>query len=42
MGIMEKVVGGLLIVTGILFLTGGMADIAYWLLEAFPALGRIG
>ncbi len=42
MGLVEKVLGGLLVGTGVLFLTGGMAEIAYWILEAFPALGRVG
>jgi cytochrome c-type biogenesis protein len=42
MGIVEKVLGALLVGTGILFIVGGMAEIAYWILEAFPALGRIG
>ena len=34
--------GGLLVVTGILFLTGQITVLSYWLLEAFPALGSIG
>ena len=34
--------GALLVGTGILFLTGSMSDIAIWILETFPALGRIG
>lgn len=38
----EQVLGILLIATGILFLTGSMADMAYWLLETFPGLGTIG
>jgi cytochrome c-type biogenesis protein len=38
----EIVLGLLLILTGILFLTGLMAETAYWLLEAFPALGKVG
>ncbi len=38
----ERVMGALLVGTGVLFLTGSMSDIAYWLLETFPALGRIG
>ena len=38
----ERVIGGLLVGTGILFLTGSMADIAFWILETFPSLGRIG
>jgi cytochrome c-type biogenesis protein len=42
MGLVEKVLGGLLVGTGVLFLTGGMAEVAYWILEAFPALGRFG
>ena len=42
LGTIEKITGGLLVLTGILFLTGGMATMAYWLLETFPALGRIG
>jgi len=42
MGIVEKVLGGLLVGTGLLFLTGGMAEIAYWILETFPSLGRVG
>jgi cytochrome c-type biogenesis protein len=38
----EKVMGGLLVLTGIMFLTGGMEWFAYWLLETFPVLGTIG
>jgi cytochrome c-type biogenesis protein len=40
--IVEKVMGGLLVLTGIAFLTGFVSDAAFWLLEWFPALGRIG
>lgn len=42
MGGVEKVIGGLLVFAGILFLTGGMQTIAFWLLERFPALGYLG
>jgi len=42
MAAMEKIMGALLVATGLLFLTGGMADIAYWLLDSFPSLGDIG
>ena len=42
MGVVEKVSGALLIVTGILFMTGGMAEIAFWLLETVPGLSQIG
>lgn len=38
----EQVMGGLLVLTGVLFITGSMNEIGYWLLETFPALGRIG
>ncbi|NIA69734.1 cytochrome c biogenesis protein CcdA [Pelagibius litoralis] len=38
----EKVMGGLLVVTGVLFITGSMSTLSYWLLDAFPALGTIG
>ena len=34
----EKVMGLLLVVTGIMFLTGAMQIISYWLLELFPGL----
>ena len=42
MGRVEKVMGGLLVVAGVLFLTGGMQSVAYFLLETFPALGSLG
>ena len=32
----------LLVLTGIAFLTGWIQTASYWLLEAFPALGRLG
>ncbi len=38
----ERVIGGLLVITGVLFMTGSMNDIAFWILEIFPTLGRIG
>jgi cytochrome c-type biogenesis protein len=38
----EKTMGGLLVLTGIAFLTGFVSEASYWLLEAFPVLGRIG
>src|SRR6188472_4747614 len=40
--IVEKVMGALLVLTGIAFLTGWVSEAAFWLLEAFPALGKIG
>jgi cytochrome c-type biogenesis protein len=42
LGRVEQAMGGLLVLTGVLFLTGTMPEIAYWLLETFPSLGRIG
>jgi cytochrome c-type biogenesis protein len=41
-GKVEKVVGVLLVLTGVAFLTGGMQTMSFWLLEAFPALARLG
>ncbi|WP_374250045.1 cytochrome c biogenesis CcdA family protein [Xanthobacter sp.] len=42
LGLVEKIAGGLLILTGIAFMTGFMPEIAQWLLDAAPGLGRIG
>ena len=42
LGQVERVMGGLLVLTGIAFLTGFVSQASFWLLEAFPALGNIG
>lgn len=42
LGTVEKVMGGLLVLTGVAFLGGFISQASYWLLEAFPALGQIG
>jgi len=42
LGRVEKVIGALLVLAGILFLTGGVQSASYWLLEHFPLLGRLG
>jgi len=42
MGAVEKAIGGLLIVTGVLIMTGGMADIAQWMIESVPGIAEIG
>lgn len=42
LGRVEKIMGALLVVAGVLFLTGGIQAAAFWLLETFPALGRLG
>ena len=38
----EQVMGALLVLTGIAFLTGSINQVSVWLLEAFPVLGKIG
>jgi cytochrome c-type biogenesis protein len=40
--LVEKAMGAFLVATGVLIFTGQMPTIANWLIEAFPALGRIG
>lgn len=42
MNAVEKVIGSGLVLTGALFLTGGMPRIAGWLLETFPVFGSFG
>ncbi|MEZ5873203.1 MAG: cytochrome c biogenesis protein CcdA [Nitratireductor sp.] len=42
LGAVEKVMGGLLVLTGLLFITGQMQTLSYLLLEWFPALGTVG
>ncbi len=42
LGLVEKAMGGLLIITGIAFLTGSVANVSFWLLDTFPMLGKIG
>jgi cytochrome c-type biogenesis protein len=39
---LEKVMGALLVLTGVMFLTGWMQNLSYWLLEQFPGLATIG
>lgn len=38
----EMAMGGLLVITGILFMTGQMSAISFWLLEQFPVFSTIG
>ena len=40
--VVERVLGAALVVTGILFITGSMSEIAFWILDTFPNLGKIG
>ncbi|MFC3218522.1 cytochrome c biogenesis CcdA family protein [Tianweitania populi] len=42
LGRIEKVMGVLLILAGLAFMTGGIQTVSYWLLESFPVLGRLG
>jgi cytochrome c-type biogenesis protein len=42
LGLVEKAMGGLLVLTGIAFLTGAVGQFSYWLLDTFPMLGNIG
>ncbi len=42
MGVVEKVMGGFLVLTGVLFITGTMSYIAQWLLDTFPGFASIG
>ena len=41
LGVVEKVMGVLLIVTGLMFMTGSMNWIGQWMLETFPSLGTL-
>ena len=41
-GRLEKLVGALLVLTGVAFLSGGVQAASMWLIDAFPALGRLG
>jgi cytochrome c-type biogenesis protein len=38
----ERVMGVLMIVTGIAFLTGSITNVSIWMLETFPALSKFG
>ncbi|SFK18221.1 cytochrome c biogenesis CcdA family protein [Methylocapsa palsarum] len=41
-GVLERVVGVLLVATGIAFLTGSVQDLSSWLLQTFPGLANLG
>ena len=42
MALIERLMGGLLLVVGLLMLTGGFTAMSFWLLETFPGLALIG
>jgi cytochrome c-type biogenesis protein len=41
-GMIEKAMGAFLVLTGLAFLFGWVTTASFWLLEAFPVLGRLG
>lgn len=41
-GKVERIVGVLLVLTGVGFLTGSMQNFSFWLLETFPGLAKLG
>jgi cytochrome c-type biogenesis protein len=38
----ERFMGALLVLTGILFITGHMTSFSFWLLNTFPGLAQFG
>jgi cytochrome c-type biogenesis protein len=42
MKLIERLMGGLLIVVGLALVTGAFTSLSFWLLETFPALGALG
>jgi cytochrome c-type biogenesis protein len=42
LGKVEKAMGALLVVTGVLFVTGQITTIAFWMLSLFPGLAQLG
>ncbi len=42
LGLIEKAMGAFLVAAGVLIFTGQMPNIAFWLLETFPVLNRLG
>ena len=42
LGMVERAMGALMVLTGVAFLTGFVSEASYWLLELFPVLGKIG
>ncbi|HEY8596324.1 MAG TPA: cytochrome c biogenesis protein CcdA [Devosiaceae bacterium] len=42
LGVVEKVMGALLVLTGLLFITGNFTRLSYWFLETFPGLATLG
>jgi cytochrome c-type biogenesis protein len=42
LGNVEKIIGVLLILAGVFFISGGIQSASFWLLEMFPSLGKLG
>jgi len=42
LGVVEKVAGALLVLSGLMFITGGVQAVSYWLIERFPVLLSLG
>ena len=42
LGTVEKTMGALLVVTGVLFMTGQITVFSFWLLSLFPSMAQIG
>jgi cytochrome c-type biogenesis protein len=42
MKMIERVMGGLLVLVGVMMVTGAFTSLAFWLLETFPALATLG
>jgi cytochrome c-type biogenesis protein len=40
MGKVEKVMGGFLVITGLLFIFGQITALSFWILETFPGLAE--
>jgi cytochrome c-type biogenesis protein len=42
MGLIEKMMGALLLIVGLAMMTGAFTWFSYWLLEQFPTLAEFG
>ena len=42
MGRIEKIMGGLLVLVGVMLITGAFSSFSFWLLEMFPVLATVG
>ena len=42
LGTVEKIMGAILVLVGLMFLSGQLARLSYWFLETFPVLSQFG